>query len=93
MKILKLQVSKELLWANNQRINLKKEPVVLTAGFFICITQIENITKRPLQKSIICSNSRPEENLTTQLPVGNEEVKFFDNEEVGHRIGLFGMFF
>jgi len=46
-----------------------------------------------LQKSIICSNSRPEKNLTPQLPVGNEEVKFFDNAEVGQRIGLFGMFF
>jgi len=46
-----------------------------------------------LQKSIICSNSRPEKNLTPQLPVGNEEFKFFDNTEVGHRIGLFGMFF
>jgi len=46
-----------------------------------------------LQKSIICSNSRLEINLTPQLPVGNEEVKFIDNAEVGQRIGLFGMFF
>jgi len=29
----------------------------------------------PLQKAIIDSNSRPEENLTPQLPIGNEEVK------------------
>jgi len=46
-----------------------------------------------LQKSIICSNSRPEENLTPQLSVDNEEIKFFDNAEVGQKIGLFGMFF
>jgi len=41
-----------------------------------------------LQKAIIYSNSRPEENLTPQLPVGNEEVKFFDNAEVGQRIAF-----
>ena len=43
---------------------------------------------RPLQKVIICSNSRPEENSTPQLPFGNEEVKFFDNAEVGQRIAF-----
>ena len=37
---------------------------------------------------IICPNSRPEENLMPQLPVGNEEVKFFDNAEVGQRIAF-----
>jgi len=37
---------------------------------------------------IICPNSRPEENLIPQLPVGNEEVKFFDNAEVGQRIAF-----
>jgi len=41
-----------------------------------------------LQKAIICSNSRPEGNLTPQLPAGNEEVKFFDNAEVGQRIAF-----
>ena len=41
-----------------------------------------------MQKAIICSNSRPEENLTPQLPFGNEEVKFFDNAEVGQRIAF-----
>jgi len=41
---------------------------------------------RPLQKAIVCSNSRPEKNLTPQLPIGNEEVKFFDNAEVGQTI-------
>jgi len=41
-----------------------------------------------LQKSVICSNSRPEKNLNPQLPVGNEEVKFFDNAEIGQRNGF-----
>ena len=44
------------------------------------------INLRPLQKAIICSNSRPEKNLIPQLPFGNEDVKFFDNEEIGQRI-------
>jgi len=45
-------------------------------------------TLRPLQKVIICLNSRPEKNLTPQLPFGNEKVKFFDNAEVGQRIAF-----
>ena len=39
-----------------------------------------------MQKAIVCLNSRPEKKLTPQLPFGNEEVKFFDNAEVGQRI-------
>jgi len=32
-----------------------------------------------------CSNSRLEENLMPQLPFGNEDVKFSENEEVGQK--------
>jgi len=46
-----------------------------------------------LQKAIICSNSRAEKNLTPQLPFGNEEVKFFNNAEVGQRIAFIRHFF
>ena len=55
----------------------------------LCCKGIENkifhniYKTRPLQMVIICSNSRLEENLIPQLPFGNEDVKFFDNEEVG----------